>query len=188
MINLVALCGPAGAGKTTLAEFLVRDFDFVRTRFAEPIKDMIHALLEAQGATISQIVRMLDGDLKETASPLLEGKTPRFAMQTLGTEWRNLIGQDLWVNAWDRRTTLALANNHRLVIDDLRFVHEAERIRSHGGICIFVTRPNFGPGIHASETEYLKIPVAKTIINDQSPEDMLEKIRPILENDNGRPT
>ena len=47
---------------------------------------MLRKLLACQGADAEMIRRMIDGDLKEAPTPLLEGRTPRHAMQTLGTD------------------------------------------------------------------------------------------------------
>jgi hypothetical protein len=67
---------------------LVNHRGFARVRFAGPLKAMMAAL----GCTNAEI----DGDRKEVPCDLLGGKSPRWAMQTLGTEWgRKLIGDDL---------------------------------------------------------------------------------------------
>ena len=90
---IIGLTGLAGSGETTVARHLMGMHGFVRHRMAEPLKSMLKAL----GLTEQQI----DGDLKEVPCELLGGKTPRHAMQTLGTEWgRDLISQNLWVKAW----------------------------------------------------------------------------------------
>ena len=61
---------------------------------------MLRKLLACPGADAGMIRRMIDGDLKEAPTPLFEGRTPRHAMQTLGTEWgRDRIGRDLRANA-----------------------------------------------------------------------------------------
>ena len=108
----IALCGPAGAGKSTVAAFLEREAGCTRHRFAKPLKDMLRAI----GLT----EREIEGDLKEVPCPALMGRTPRHALVTLGTEWgRDLIHPDLWVNAWHR--TLPAGN---VVTEDLRFRNE----------------------------------------------------------------
>jgi len=92
MRPLIAFIGLSGCGKTTAARYF-NDHGFTRLRFAEPLKRMLRAI----GLTDAQ----LDGDLKEQETNLLCDRTPRHAMQTLGTEWgRNQIDQDFWVNIW----------------------------------------------------------------------------------------
>ena len=72
------------------------------------------------------------------------GKTPRWAMQSLGTEWgRDLIHNDLWINAW--KSTLPDGN---IVVDDIRFLNEVETIQDEGGYII---------NIHGRQNESLTI-------------------------------
>lgn len=139
---IVGLTGAAGAGKTTLAKHLVDHHGFTRTRFAEPLK----AMLRVMGLTAEQV----DGAEKEAPADLLEGATPRYAMQTLGTEWgRVLIGPDLWVKAW---TQLVGSIIGPVVVDDVRFENEVEMIRRLGGTVVRIDRPGtWGGDAHISE-------------------------------------
>jgi len=129
--TIIGLAGPIGSGKTEAARAL-QAVGFARVRFADPLKAMLRCL------GLDEV--MTDGSLKEAPTPLLEGKTPRFAMQTLGTEWgRELIGRSLWVNAWKRK---ALAyGTASIVADDVRFEEEVRLIQSLGGTVVFVERP-----------------------------------------------
>ena len=133
MRHIIGLTGPIGSGKTSVANILCQDFGFVRVRFAGPLKNMMTTL----GLTLAEI----EGELKEKPCALLCGKTPRHAMQTIGTEWgRNLIGEDLWVNAW-RHQVNKMIETQPVVCDDVRFANEAKAIRDMGGLVVRVTRP-----------------------------------------------
>ena len=158
MSLLVGLAGPKGCGKSTVAAALVELGRYhlgaqglgtasicVRQRFAGPLKDMLRTL----GLTDAQV----DGDEKETPSELLCGAAPRYAMQTLGTDWgRRLLGENLWVNATMLRVDADLDLGHVVVIDDLRFDNEALAIRERGGLIIQLQRPSVSyTGEHASE-------------------------------------
>lgn len=149
---IVAFTGLAGSGKTTAAKRLVNAHGYSRMRFAGPLKDMLHAL----GLTEAEI----EGDRKETPCELLGGRTPRHAMQTLGTEWgRDLICPDLWTRAWlialDRQP-----NGLPIVVDDCRFLNEEQAIKSVGGTIVLVDRPGAGAkgaaANHNSEGQPLK--------------------------------
>lgn len=152
-VQTIGLCGPAGAGKSTAAERLVKRWRFNRVRFAGPLKTMMLAL----GLDPEQV----DGALKEEPTPLLCGRTPRQAMQWLGTEWgRELIGPEFWIEAWRaavERVPLQKPWRHRanlIVADDVRFVNEAQAIRDRGGLIVRIERPGAGSssgGDHASE-------------------------------------
>jgi len=139
---IIGLAGRAGSGKSTVAAHLAAR-GYRRIRFADPLKDMMRAL----GLT----ERHIEGDLKEQPCPLLAGKTPRYAMQTIGTEWgRGIIHPDLWVGAWEARA----ANDNLVVAEDVRFPNEEAAIRRLGGWVIGVERPGreVGSG-HPSENQ-----------------------------------
>lgn len=128
---LIGLIGKKGSGKDTAAEGL-EAYGFQNVKFAGALKAMLRTLLAYQGASDDTIRRMIDGDLKEVPTSLLAGKTPRFAMQTLGTEWgRNLIGSDFWLD-----TAMARAATGDTVITDVRFPNEVEAVKANGGTVI----------------------------------------------------
>lgn len=82
MSTLIALIGPIGVGKTTLANLLVEEAGYHRTRFADPLKNMLAQFLLSDGVPYEEVWRMLDGDLKEVPTEHFVGRTPRHAMQT----------------------------------------------------------------------------------------------------------
>ncbi|HRF08476.1 MAG TPA: deoxynucleotide monophosphate kinase [Xanthobacteraceae bacterium] len=144
MTNVIGFVGAIGSGKTTAQKRLQEAFGFSRVRFAGPLKDMMRAL----GLSEAEI----DGDLKEKPCALLGGKSPRYAMQTIGTEWgRGLIDSDLWINAWRRAVTAA--NAICVVADDCRFPNEAAAIRALGGKIVRITgrAGDTSAAAHASE-------------------------------------
>lgn len=148
---IVALTGKAGSGKSTAAEGLARDHGFVRVRFADPLKNMLRSLYRDAGLDEAEIERRIEGDLKEVPCEVLCGRTPRQAMQWLGTEWgRNMVAPDFWTRLWTRR-----AKRHaRVVVEDCRFENEAQTVRRARGLIVRVERPGLAPiaaGGHVSE-------------------------------------
>lgn len=150
--RLIGLAGPAGCGKSTAARVLRRN-GFARVKFAGPLKAMLRAMLFEAGVASREVRRMIEGDLKEVPQPILAGRTPRHAMQTLGTEWgRDCIAPDLWVGLAMARIGALLDDGRDVVIDDVRFPNEAAAIRSLGGRVVLVDRPGVTPvAAHASE-------------------------------------
>ncbi|MGN6774797.1 deoxynucleotide monophosphate kinase [Rhizobium sp.] len=123
---VVAFTGVAGSGKSTATRYLVERHGYTLVKFAGPLKDMMRLI----GLTEEEI----EGSLKEKPCNLLSGKTPRHAMQTLGTEWgRDCIGDGFWINLWRERVVDILAQAGRVVTDDCRFPNEAQAIRRLGG-------------------------------------------------------
>jgi hypothetical protein len=138
---IVGLIGRRRAGKDTAGAALIED-GFFQIRFADGLKTMLSALFEWLDMSDRTIKRMIEGDLKEVPVELLGGKTTRFAMQTLGTNWgRELVGEDIWVN-----TALARATRYdRSVITDCRFPNEVSAIKAAGGVVVRIVRPGNTP-------------------------------------------
>ena len=152
MTGIVGLSGRAGSGKSTAADVLV-DAGWSRVKFAAALKDMMRALYRAAGLDDAEIERRIEGDLKETPCPLLCGKTPRHAMQTLGTDWgRNMIGPDLWIGLARSRIEGHMLDGRSVVADDVRFENEAATIRDLGGLVVQIKRETGASvGDHVSE-------------------------------------
>lgn len=151
LVRLIGLSGAAGSGKSTAAQYLQDAHRYQRRRFAQPLKDALRRIL--QGALVDDhtIERMIEGDLKETPATVLLGKTPREAMQTLGTEWgRHCIGDDFWVNLM-RHALDTSKRGSLIVIEDVRFDNEAALIRAYGGKIIRMEGRGGITGVHVSE-------------------------------------
>lgn len=140
---VVAFTGSAGSGKSTAAEYL-ETRGYTRVKFAGPLK----AAMRAMGFGDREI----EGDLKEKPHGLLCGKTPRFAMQTLGTEWgRDIIGPEFWTTLWRDAASEIIDAGGRVVTDDCRFANEAAAVRSLGGNIYRIDGRGGIAGSHASE-------------------------------------
>lgn len=158
--KIVFITGNIGSGKSYLANHLVSKENFKLLKFAGPIKEMLKTL----GLSESQI----EGDDKNQNSDLLCGNSPRYAMQTLGTEWgRTLIGKSIWSNIIMDK--IEESTDH-IVCDDLRFISEYEDMLYLNPTIIRVydkkTRNN--DLTHGSESEINEIPADLIIENDKS--------------------
>ena len=58
--------------------------------FAGPLKAMLRAYCEAVGVGPAMTEAMIEGGLRELPSPYLAGRSPRYAMQHLGSASRNM--------------------------------------------------------------------------------------------------
>jgi cytidylate kinase len=181
--RLVALTGPAGSGKSTVARALAQHsrtyfngHPVYRHRVAGPLKAMLRTL----GLTEEQV----DGADKEKPCALLGGKTPRHAMQTLGTEWgRGCIDPGLWLRATMLVVERDLIAGHTAVIDDLRFDNEAEAVHALGGMVVQLRRDGVQvTSEHASEAGLAAHHVHYLISNNATPQAAARDIAWLLNN------
>ena len=158
MTILIGLTGYARSGKSTVARILRERDDFAEASFAAPIREMACAILGVNLARLDEI--------KSEPQAVLGGKTPRYLMQTLGTEWgREMIDPDLWVKACMARVAGSRRYGNPVVISDVRFPNEAEAIRKARGVIWRVVRPGTGATEHSSETSMDAIAADDTIAN-----------------------
>ena len=172
-MRVIGLAGRAGSGKGVVAEYLVRQNRYVRLKFADPMKAMLRAYYECLGVPSDEVERRIEGDLKEIPCPFIAGKSPRYAMQTIGTEWgRDLMSAGIWTHALFNRANYIITTDGRVVVDDVRFYNEAATIRELGGEVWMVDRTDAGTkSEHVSER--LDFTPDRTITNNRSVEDLL---------------
>jgi hypothetical protein len=174
---IVGFCGLAFSGKGEAARYLIEKHGFATGTFASSLKEMLRTFLRYRGVDDATIGRMLYGDLKEVPSDKLGGKTPRWAMQSLGTEWgRDLIDYDLWVDTEMDH----VAGNEAVVFDDVRFPNEEAAIRDRGGIIIRVVRDDGGSSHGGHISENLPISADVVIDNNGTVAELHSKIEALL--------
>ena len=206
---IIGISGVAAAGKDTLADMLVERGKYVKVALADPIKRMVrdafafswtqlwgpsagrdapderyprerhvwsHGVCACCGARCPVDVAPTDFDQQCYL-------TPRYALQTLGTEWGRHAYQNVWVD-YLIRTAEKLSKeggynyssssqdglshdwrpgddnwHYDVVVPDVRFQNEIDALRKAGAYLIRIVRPGAGiGGAHTSETEQTKIP------------------------------
>ena len=173
MPDLIAITGRKGHGKDTAAAAF-EDYELVR--FADALKKMVYAYLEYVGVSKETAMRYVDGDMKETPLAIWGGKTTRYVMQTLGTEWgRFIIWDELWINAWRMRTAMF----KKIVTPDMRFYNEGNVVEKKGGMTLRVVDPRkpFVRGEHPSEDLVDDLPVQYSVSNDGTIADLHREVR-----------
>lgn len=135
--------------------------------------------------------------------------TPRKALQQLGDEWGRGLYKDTWVEYLLRtartlglgqsvyrrtrglvslRDELSLAAPRvDVVVPDVRYVNEFQRLRNEGALTIRVKRPGAGLsgafGMHPSEREQLEIPDSAfhhIILNDGTLDDLHAEVEKVV--------
>ena len=128
------------------------------------------------------VKRCIEGDLKTKPVPELAGRTPRHAMQSLGTGWaREMISPDLWVTCWKGTVAQALKKGP-VVAEDCRFFNEYDCVRSLNGLVWRIARDGHGSDGHVSETEQKNFDVDANILNNGSVNALLLRVNQLLRN------
>lgn len=173
---IIGITGKIGAGKSTIAQHLVEAHGFTRLGFADTLKSMalvLNPLIPCETWMFGQTHVPLSAYVKEWGMDLAK-KNPevRRFFQVLGTEGvRQHLGEDSWIRALQRRIEDTEADGPpRFVVDDVRFLNEAQAIRDWGGEIWRVVRPGFAGDGHVSETEQDRIEADWTFFNDGSME------------------
>jgi hypothetical protein len=173
---IIGFAGRKRSGKSTAAEHLEK-LGFIRMSFADPIREMVKFLLVAVGLEFS--VEWLMNAGKETSVHPL-GRSTRYLMQTLGTEWgRELVNPRMWVLIAKARIE-DLDSAVSVVFDDVRFEDEAAMIRELGGIVVHIDRPLGEVDYHVSEAGICEHESDYFLDNDLDVEDYLLEVDALL--------
>lgn len=184
---LLGLIGPAGSGKSAIAEYLMHDHCFEVVAFADALKEGLAEML--------CVPRELLEDRAQKEQPIdWLGRSPRELMQTLGTEWgRKMVHPDLWVRALDRRLQEWGCFNpdidDRIVVSDVRFENEAAWVISRGGLLWEIYgRAASDVRAHESEAGIPPTYARRSIWNGGGWQDTMRQIDQALETDMGLAT
>ena len=144
--RIIGIAGQARSGKDTAADIIIDAMPhYNKISFADPLKKMLSVGLRL---TESQLY----GSKKEIID-VRYGKTPRTLMQLLGTEFgRNMICQDIWVNAVKDHISCKDNIDNCYIIPDLRYESEASMVRNMGGIVLHIKGNDTIKSDHSSES------------------------------------
>lgn len=165
------------SGKSTVASYLI-EHNFHTVSFAAPLKLMMRTFLMSYGYGVEEISYLLS-DGKHEQIPGIR-TTPRHLLQTLGTEWgRSCIHPEVWLMCWEQSAKRYLDNGFSVVVDDMRFLNEAELVRSLGGELWHVHRPEaVRSTTHASEGALDDFPYFdRRLVNDGSLLDLYSRVK-----------
>ena len=160
--RLVAICGKRRSGKDTIADMLCTEYGYQKIRIADPLKKVVKILFGYEDD-------QLECDFKDVLDPRW-GVSPRQVMQYMGTEVMQEhiqqllpdIGRKFWIRSLIHTHLEKAADNPsmRLVIPDLRFLHEEEELRKYGVTIWKVHRRDVEAhacDLHVSEKEWQSI-------------------------------
>lgn len=145
MAYMLGVCGRMYSGKSTLAATLMETGAWDIVRFASPLKDVCRAILILTGHSEDMATAMVNGSLKNVWSPAI-GMSTRQLMQLIGSEFRVVLDTPtLWRDIALDKADRKMRRGRNIVIDDVRFALEIDRIRERGGMIWGVRRPGAKP-------------------------------------------
>lgn len=131
--RIIALKGPIGSGKDTVAEYLGIYFEYQIMGFSDPIYEGLYRLNPAiilgthRAEYLQRLVDSYGWDYVKRRHPAV-----RAMLRTQGTEnGRDIHGDDCWLKVMQKR--MEQSGKPRFVFRDLRFPNEADFVRSMGG-------------------------------------------------------
>lgn len=133
---ILGLCGLIGSGKGTVADILVKDYNFTKISFADKLKDAVSVLFGwdrelLEGKTDESRAWREEIDFFWTRE-IGEDITPRLVLQKFGTEcMRNGFYDGIWISLVKKE--LLSYRDQNFVIPDVRFINEIKMIKSMGG-------------------------------------------------------
>ena len=139
---IIGICGLIGAGKDTIADYLVNIHEFRRESFAGTLKDAVAAVfgwdrIMLEGRTRASRAWREEPD-EWWSQRLGREITPRWILQYWGTEvCRHGFHDDIWIASLENKLR---ATTDNVVISDCRFPNEIAAIRNQGGIVVRVVR------------------------------------------------
>lgn len=174
--QIIGLNGVARAGKDTVAQILHDLYGYNRVAFADRLRAVVHdsnARVDLAGESVD-IGAFVDDVGWEQAK---EHMDVRALLQGVGVAAREHLYTDVWVDA-----AFATAPAGPIVISDMRFPNEYEKIRSLGGVTWQIERPNTQPALnHISDTALRGFDFDAVIQNDGSIRDLADKVIALLD-------
>jgi len=139
---IIGVCGLIGAGKDTIADYLVNIHEFRRESFAGTLKDAVSAVFGWDRVMLEGRTRASRAWREEPdawwSERLGREITPRWVLQHWGTEvCRRGFHDDVWIASLENKLRNTMDN---VVISDCRFPNEITAIKSAGGAVIRVSR------------------------------------------------
>lgn len=161
---LIGICGRMRVGKDVASSHLVEKHAFNRVAFADPLKwlalhvnPIVDYLTIGDGTVVPwRLADVIEMCGAEEAKAMAE---VRALYQNLGTGIRELC-DEFWVDVAEAKIRTLWETSRHVVVTDVRFPNEADRIVSLGGTILRIIRDGSGEGITNSEH------ISETALND----------------------
>lgn len=165
---IIGLTGYAQSGKDTLAKILVDDYGYTRVAFADKIREFLYEVNPMVGCSpsgyLQDLVNLVGWDAAKQEPQV------RRLLQDLGVGARKVFGEQFWIT----QALIGYYPKDKVVVTDVRFMNEAERIKAYPGAQVWRIKRNGVEAVnaHISETELDGYKVDQIFSNNGSIEDL----------------
>lgn len=179
--NLIGLAGYARVGKDTVGAILTEEFGYERRAFADKLRELAWRVDPALGQLVQE------HGYEGVKTMPVSGPWMRELLVALGAGAREVLGGEVWLDAClpakhgvVRRNWLA---QNKIVVTDVRYPNEAQRVIDLGGQVWYIIRPEVGP---ANDEEARSISAllhqcsVRALVNDGPLESLHWRVRGLL--------
>lgn len=200
---IISIYGRNRAGKTTLADMLVNEYDFVKMGFADPLRKIVKNYFGIDGSwkvntswkmyddkkylngIITLFSMVNDSDnikhliLDRVSKATTKYQAYRITMELIGTNvFRNLILKNIWIAVLVFKLFRHSGQGSNIVIDDMRFNDERDMLDSLNTIFIKIKSPFEEPNSGHESQKYIDgFKFDYMIDNDGSKKDLIKKFK-----------
>lgn len=175
---LIGVCGKAGAGKDTIADYLIKEYGFKKIALADPIKRLV------QDVFVLSDNEVYDRVEREKPMEKWGGWSVRKLLQIIGTElFRKNIDESIWVKSlWYR---VQSQPSERFVISDVRFPNELSFLKDNSSgdfFSIKVTRDGHSGnvGVVGHESEAYDLTTDYVLQNNESYDSLFASVDDVM--------
>ncbi|CCQ44652.1 putative deoxynucleotide monophosphate kinase [Pseudarthrobacter siccitolerans] len=176
---IVGLIGKKRSGKDTFAGGLIDAHGFTRVAFADPVRQaaldldpyvgrpaLPGQLAPQREVRLSDVIDSIGWESAKDYVPEV-----RRILENFGTNSIRKLDPDFWVRMAVEKIQ---ATEGPVVVTDVRFPNEADKIRELGGHVVRIVRPGFesAPGAHVCETSLDEYVADLTFVNDSTIEEL----------------
>lgn len=181
---LIALHGISRSGKDETAKILVRKYGFKQIALASAIRSLllgINPLLEDNDGEVHTMQGLWHDNYKDWDRVKAESRESVELMIRLGQSARDILGEDVWINAAFPNGYDQVLDGH-IVISDCRQPNEVEFLYRYGGEIWKIERPELGES-RGMDGLLKDVRFEATIVNDGSLADLETIVSNIIEQD-----
>lgn len=170
---IIGISGYSGVGKDTARQILCEAYGCEGAAFADKVREyalLLNPYFEETKCYYSELIESMGYDNAKRKYDCV-----RKLMVKIGHGARTLLGQNVWVNALLPIDSQRPAGKS-LVISDVRYTNEAERIILLGGIVIRLERNGVNAANETEKNSLMLTPYTYKIENNGSLEDLRQKL------------